>query len=65
MIVSTEYRNKARKCRALAASADNKISKQLFFLAREYDAAACARERRYLPATADLKAHVTARRIPT
>ena len=45
-IVATDYREKARKCRILAGSAERKIAKQLFFLADEYDAAAYTREQR-------------------
>ena len=42
--VATDYRLKARNCRYLAASAEAKIAKHLFFLAKEYDAAAHTRE---------------------
>jgi hypothetical protein len=44
--VATDYREKARKCRSLAESADGKIAKHLFFLAAEYDAAAYKREQK-------------------
>ena len=38
--LATDFRDKARKCRFLAESAEDRIAKQLFFLADEYDAAA-------------------------
>ena len=41
---ATDYREKARKCRFLAGSAEDSIATQLFFLADEYDAAACTLE---------------------
>jgi hypothetical protein len=38
--LASDYRDKARKCRSLAETAEDRIAKQLFFLADEYDAAA-------------------------
>jgi hypothetical protein len=42
---ATDYRDKARKCRFLAESAEERIARQLSFLAEEYDAAAYTIER--------------------
>jgi hypothetical protein len=43
--LATNYRDKARKCRFLAETAEEQLAKQLFFLADEYDAAAYTIER--------------------
>src|SRR5687768_9585924 len=43
-IFTKDDRERAQNCRSLAASAEVKLAKQLFFLAKEYDAAAHARE---------------------
>ena len=43
--LATDYRDNARKCRFLAESAEDRIARQLFFLADEYDAAAYTIER--------------------
>jgi len=45
-VVATNYRDKARKCRFLANSADEKLTKQLFMLADAYEAAAYSREQK-------------------
>jgi hypothetical protein len=47
--LATDYRDKARKCRFLAESAEDRIAKQLFFLADEYDAAAYTIDRNDAP----------------
>ena len=44
--LATDFRDKARKCRVLAGSTEDRIAKQLFFLADEYDAAAYTLERK-------------------
>ena len=42
---ATKYRDKARKCRFLAKSAENQLAGQVSVLADEYDAAAYTIER--------------------
>ena len=43
--LTTDYRDKARKCRFLAKSAEDRMAIQLFFLADAYEAAAQTFER--------------------
>ena len=43
---AAEYREKARNCRSLAESAEERIATQLSFLAEEYESAASMLEQR-------------------